>query len=98
MSKRFEVNEFGLQVSFQGGKTATVVENVQMPAVEWCAIQARKLNALTLVLSADGFEVFDTMNDQAKSDLMWLMNDLSSEVAALAQLSAQVAEDARKLS
>ena len=59
MNKRFEVNDFGLQVSFQDGKTSTVSENLCMPAVEWCAIQARKLTALTLVVSADGFEVFD---------------------------------------
>ncbi|MGC2944194.1 hypothetical protein [Burkholderia ambifaria] len=86
----FEVSDFGVQVRHQNGKTSTISENVCMPAVEWCAIQARKLNALTNMISANGFEVFEDLGEQPKSDLLWLMNDLSSEVAALAQLAADV--------
>ncbi|HIH2750976.1 hypothetical protein L3V59_11055 [Burkholderia aenigmatica] len=86
----FEVSDFGVKVRHQNGKTSTIQENVCMPAVEWCSIQARKLNALTLMTCANGFEVFDELGEQSKSDLLWLMNDLSSEVAALAQLAVEV--------
>ncbi len=45
----FEVSDFGVKVRHQNGKTSTIQENVCMPAVEWCSMQARKLNALTLM-------------------------------------------------
>jgi hypothetical protein len=58
--------------------------------VDECAVQAGKLNALTLMLTGDGFETFSSLNDDAQRNLLWLLDDLSSQVAALSKLASEI--------
>ncbi|WP_318827073.1 hypothetical protein [Burkholderia cepacia] len=60
-----------------------------------CSARAEQLRAMTIMLSGDGFEVFDCLDTGLKANLMLLVDDLASEVANLAALAVE-AEVARR--
>lgn len=51
-----------------------------------CAARAEQLRALAILLSGEGFEVFDCLDAGLKANLMLLVDDLASDVANLAAL------------
>ncbi|KGS08817.1 hypothetical protein [Burkholderia sp. ABCPW 111] len=89
-----EVTAFGVKVS-RGTKSGSQVvsmlsESVCDNPVGLCATQSAKLYALTMMIHANGFDVFDELLDDDKRSLVWLMNDLAGQVAALAELARDV--------
>jgi len=85
----FTITEFGL--------TATVNENVTTVASTWmgtrpidyCAEQAKKLYALTMLMTGTGFDAFKELVDDDQHRVMNLMNDLASQVAVLSALEQE---------
>ncbi|MDF0500847.1 hypothetical protein POK33_08900 [Burkholderia cenocepacia] len=54
-----------------------------------CSARAEQLRALAILLSGEGFEVFDCLDTGLKANLMLLVDDLASDVANLAALAVE---------
>jgi len=90
-----EVQAFGVKVRHGIDKCGSQVVSILSESVcdtpsDQCATQSAKLYALTMMINANGFDVFDELHDADKRSLLWLMNDLAGQVAALAELARDV--------
>lgn len=90
-----EVTAFGVKVRHEldnnGSQVvSTLCQSVCENPAGLCATQSAKLYALTMMIHANGFDVFDELLDDDKRSLVWLMNDLAGQVAALAELARDI--------
>lgn len=89
-----EVAAFGVKVRHESDSNGSQVVSTLRTSVcdnpvGMCATQSEKLRALTMMIHANGFDVFDELLDDDKKSLLWLLNDLAGEVAALAKLAQE---------
>lgn len=49
--------------------------------------RARQLHAALLAISGTGFEVFQTMDNGAQSELLWLACGMANEIATLCEVA-----------
>ncbi|MBR7969073.1 hypothetical protein [Burkholderia cenocepacia] len=85
-----EFSKFGDTVRVVGtGVEITNRRLCETPA-SVCSARAEQLRALAVLLSGEGFEVFDCLDTGLKTNLMLLLDDLASEVANLAALVVEV--------
>ncbi|MCF1367337.1 hypothetical protein LH704_11785 [Burkholderia cenocepacia] len=85
-----EFSKFGDTVRVVGtGVEITNRRLCETPAAV-CAARAEQLRALAILLSGEGFEVFDCLDTGLKANLMLLVNDLASNIANLTALVVEV--------
>lgn len=95
MSKRAptiiaEHESFGSRAVYNSERQ-TIVSDIDTDAPCAAAVtQAGKLRALTVLMNGEGFDVFDSLADPLKRDLIWLLNDLADDVYVLAQLASDL--------
>ncbi|MCW5137580.1 hypothetical protein [Burkholderia cenocepacia] len=94
MTKRLptaaEFSKFGSTVRVAGTGVEIVNRRLCESPASVCSARAEQLRALAVLLSGEGFEVFDCLDTGLKTNLMLLLDDLSSEVANLAALVVEV--------
>lgn len=90
-----EFSKFGDTVRVAGRDVEiTKLRFCESPA-SVCSVRADQLRALAVLLSGDGFEVFDCLDTGLKANLMLLLDDLASDVANLAALAVAVEVERR---
>lgn len=52
-------------------------------AYDHASMRAKQLNALMLLMTGDGFPVYEGLGDKAKHELMWLAQQLAEEVSSM---------------
>ncbi|MBJ9593690.1 hypothetical protein [Burkholderia seminalis] len=99
MTKRLptaaEFSKFGGTVRVAGTDVEIVNRRLCESPASACSARAEQLRALAILLSGEGFEVFDCLDTGLKANLMLLLDDLVSDVANLAALAVE-AEAARR--
>jgi hypothetical protein len=82
-SKRF-AKEYrnGLEVACVDGTTAVTQREIMSPgdAASW---KAKKLHALTHMLTGEGFDAFGALLEEDQASVIEVIRDLAAEIAAL---------------
>ncbi|WP_175812964.1 hypothetical protein [Burkholderia contaminans] len=89
-----ELSKFGDTVRVVGTGVEIINRRFCESPASVCSARAEQLRAMTILLSGEGFEVFDCLDTGLKTNLILLLNDLASDVANLAALAVE-AEVAR---
>ena len=55
----------------------------QTEAYDHTSMRAKQLNALMLLMTGDGFDVYEGLGEKAKHELMWLAQQLADEVSTM---------------
>ncbi|MBR8163034.1 hypothetical protein KDW98_17880 [Burkholderia vietnamiensis] len=85
-----EFSKFSDTVRVVGHDVEITKRRLCESAVAACSTRAEQLRALAILLSGEGFEVFDCLDTGLKANLMLLVDDLASDVANLAALAVEV--------
>lgn len=89
MAKRVEFSKFSDTVRVAGHDVEITKRRLCESPVAACSTRAEQLRAMTVLLSGEGFEVFDCLDPGLKSNVMLLLDDLASDVANLAALAVE---------
>lgn len=84
-----EFSKFGDTVRVVGTGVEITNRSLCETPADVCAARAEQLRALAILLSGEGFEVFDCLDTGLKANLMLLVDDLASDVANLAALAVE---------
>ncbi|WP_175757635.1 hypothetical protein [Burkholderia cepacia] len=90
-----EFSKFGDTVRVVGHDVEITKRRFCESPASVCSARAEQLRAMTVLLSGEGFEVFDCLDPGLKNNVMLLLDDLASDVANFAALAVE-AEGARR--
>jgi hypothetical protein len=89
ISPALQVEQFGNVATCNGSDTTFTRQlRCETPASA-CKVVVSKLEALTMMISGEGFDAFDGLNDQSKANVLWLISDLAEEASVLAELAVR---------
>lgn len=85
-----EVAEFGLTASAHEKRTTVASTWLGTSPVDYSFEQAKRLRAMTLLLTGNGFETFRELNDDDQQRVLEVMDDLASRVAITCKLAQEM--------
>lgn len=91
MGKRIEppltFGQFGTTVTYDGDDVTVTKKFFCDSPASACVTISSKLEALMLMLSGEGFDAFDSLHEESKNNLLWLISDMAHETRTLAELA-----------
>jgi hypothetical protein len=92
-----EVAEFGLTATAHEKRTTVASTWLGTSPVDYCFEQAKRLRAMTLLLTGSGFETFRELHDDDQQRVLEVMDDLASRVAIASKLAQEQGFQSRTL-
>lgn len=84
-----EFEKFAVRAAYNSdGNTVVTRTNSMDPPCALAATQAGKLAALTCLLNGEGFDVFGSLCETHKRNIVWLIDDLTHDLLVTTELAS----------